>query len=986
MKRHHDELAAAFSTELSRRELLRRAGYGAAALLALGVAPAEARAARQLQRLLPGVHAVSPAAASLLVQALGDSSQPVLQLPFWGDGANWDQPQYYETIQAGRRTFPNHPKTVQSADVDGDGQDELLARGPGGMLVNRFDPDTGQWLTLPGKTPDLSDANGWNNPQYYRTIQTADIDGDGSAELLGRSSDGMHTWKYDPSAAQWTELPQILTSLSDAAGWGFPWYYETLQCADIDGDGRAELLGRGFGGIVPWKYRPGLGWMQLPPGPPWSNSNGWTNPQYYLTIQCADIDGDGADELLGRSADGMHAWKFDLSTAGFWRELSPVLPISDANDWWASYYYQTIQCADLDGDGGAELLARAGGGIVAWKYDSTNQTWNQLAPGPPWSNNAGWQQAYYYGTIQCADIDGDGSAELLARDGGVMEAWKYNPTSNNWSQLHDGPPWSNIAGWQAVQYYSTIQTARVKGSASNPNNPPAPKGKPVAALLGRDALSMKTWRFDGTAQNWGRTSAPWPQFTGDQLTAYVELDKTLRGLGASGNIRDTYNDETAPLATWMAAMYTTPPLSYDMPPAQRPAPNLSAPANVSAADWAAVTWQIYWEMSWVLAVNDWYGNKTNALITDIYLGKDLTLQTVGDYLNLPSDSNSTVALSVLSLLFNGASSVLGFAEPGSALNSLAPVAGIFATAVGAAASFLPDGGSIQEAYASLQSTLTSIFNDVLTANGQNQQAITGGSTAGSNHPGDYGLLAAIGQQIQSTLWSWPSTTDDVVATAQRSYALSLWRALIPLKWLKAEASIYGPPAGYPTKYLYVTGSTNADRFWISTSTSEKSSYPAAASLEALFDKQQTGQLFPLGVPLNDVFEGDNGWPRLRLYDFDGGWGATPRSSLPARGVDLRVSVVLSREAQTGEILATVTLDNQGLSGATNVELVEALLRNGRPLDGMPSRHTHLAAGKSTTLHLRFPTTVGAAGQTALLRLSGKYLGGTFGSSFRMRLP
>src|SRR5262245_34686102 len=41
----------------------------------------------------------------------------LLELPLLGDAAGWCQPEYYETIQAGRRQFP---KTYQSADVDGD--------------------------------------------------------------------------------------------------------------------------------------------------------------------------------------------------------------------------------------------------------------------------------------------------------------------------------------------------------------------------------------------------------------------------------------------------------------------------------------------------------------------------------------------------------------------------------------------------------------------------------------------------------------------------------------------------------------------------------------------------------------------------------------------------------------------------------------------------------------------------------------------------
>lgn len=63
-------------------------------------------------------------------------------------------------------------------------------RGGGGILVNRFDTTAGVWIAKnPG--PPLSDQEGWNQPQYYTTIQLADIDGNPGAELLGRGGAGI---------------------------------------------------------------------------------------------------------------------------------------------------------------------------------------------------------------------------------------------------------------------------------------------------------------------------------------------------------------------------------------------------------------------------------------------------------------------------------------------------------------------------------------------------------------------------------------------------------------------------------------------------------------------------------------------------------------------------------------------------------------------------------------------------------------------------
>ena len=52
-------------------------------------------------------------------------------------------------------------------------------------------------------------------------------------------------------------VPAAAQIFSDAQGWGYPPYYETIQAADIDGDGADELLGRGGIGIVTYDFNAG---------------------------------------------------------------------------------------------------------------------------------------------------------------------------------------------------------------------------------------------------------------------------------------------------------------------------------------------------------------------------------------------------------------------------------------------------------------------------------------------------------------------------------------------------------------------------------------------------------------------------------------------------------------------------------------------------------------------------------------------------------
>ena len=95
------------------------------------------------------------------------------------------------------------------------GRAELIGSGPAGVLSNHFDVSTGQWLTLP-PGPANSDANGWNAPYSYMTMQCADLDGDGAEELFVLSSTGVQAWKYmtTTSGTGWVYYGSELTALA----------------------------------------------------------------------------------------------------------------------------------------------------------------------------------------------------------------------------------------------------------------------------------------------------------------------------------------------------------------------------------------------------------------------------------------------------------------------------------------------------------------------------------------------------------------------------------------------------------------------------------------------------------------------------------------------------------------------------------------------------------------------------------------------------
>ena len=904
--------------------------------------------------------------------AFGSAGSGLLALPMLSDGMNFDWPQYYETIQTASRLTCH---TVQSADLDGDGQDELICRGPAGINAYSYDPVTGQWISLP-PGPAWSDAAGWAAECYYATIQAADLNGDGRAELFGHGPNGTEVWSYDPTTGVWSEVPCGSDPLADGS-WDGAETYTTLQCADLDGDGSAELLARGTTGIVAWKLT-ATGFVALPDGPGWSDAASWNLPQYYATIQCADVDGDGSAELVGRDNQQLQVWKL---TASGWQGLPFGPSMADADGWNQPQYYTTIQFADLDGDGAAELLARNNTQIEAWKL--TDDGWAGLPPGPLMPDVDAWNLPQYYTTIQCADLDGDGADELFARNNTQIAAWKL--VDQAWQQLTYGPMFSDADGWNLPQYYSTIRTASVLAGATTSGR----ASSTVAVLIARSAYSMLTYRY--ATSGWVATTAPWPNLNDDAYQAVAELLALSAGL----QVRNIYNDSSA--LTHAASTLITKPI---------PAPPPSYTGSPTV--WNETVTQLAAEVGWAIAVNGWYGN-VSGLTTATYLDQNMGLSTVCGTLQLDQDSTSA-ELSLLSIAFNIAWAVLGVAAP-----LASAVAGVLATACTAAAGSW-SSGPLQGDVVQLQAELTNAFTSAQQLQQGQQLAITGGySTAPV--VGDYGMLAAIGGQLQSgsPAWNWDGGEGAMELAAVQSYAVSCWQALVlPAQWRWSVNPTAITWQNDPSYADYVTN----EWFWDLSGTGEvcatyftshydgpmrAPSMVLPATMQLLFGPDSAdigGPVYPLLVSLGDVLTAQNGWPQLTgdwtspddsncehvqpPYGPEVAAGSPPGGApmplhanvadrgnhlaivpvdtsvrgevyepVPADDLnDLQVRARVLRVAGD-QVLVRVTVSNHGLVAAEAVQIVEASLAGRSALGGLPSRPTHIGAGRRVSRQLWF---------------------------------
>src|SRR5205823_13360672 len=91
---------------------------------------------------------------------------------------------------------------------------------------------------------------GWGHIRYGKTIMFANLDGDPlhTADVCGRGAAGIYC---AVSAGQngFINASLVQTQFSDSNGWNQAAYFGSLRLADINGDGKADICGRGALGI-----------------------------------------------------------------------------------------------------------------------------------------------------------------------------------------------------------------------------------------------------------------------------------------------------------------------------------------------------------------------------------------------------------------------------------------------------------------------------------------------------------------------------------------------------------------------------------------------------------------------------------------------------------------------------------------------------------------------------------------------------------------
>lgn len=290
----------------------------------------------------------------------------------------------------------NHVRTL--ADVDGDGRADIVGFGAS-RVVTALAGDI-SFATAVGWSDSYGRSSGWRTDRHERL--TGDLNGDGRADIIAFGDTGVQVALSDGQG--FADAGLWLADMGQLAGnWRVDRHVRTV--ADVDGDGRDDVIGFGNGGVlVSLSSGTGLAAARVF-SREFTYNAGWRTERDVRTL--ADVDGDGRADIVAFGQTGVQVAlsqgsRFAASTV--WSA-----EFSRAGGWDVTRHERLL--ADVDGDGRADIVA-----FGQTDVQVALSTGSGFAAAQVWSDefafDDGWRTTRHERIM--ADVNGDGRADIVA--------------------------------------------------------------------------------------------------------------------------------------------------------------------------------------------------------------------------------------------------------------------------------------------------------------------------------------------------------------------------------------------------------------------------------------------------------------------------------------------------------------------------------------------------------------------------------------------
>lgn len=258
----------------------------------------------------------------------------------------------------------------EMADVNGDGRADVIGFGTFGVQVA-----LGTILTRTGDAPgstiaysgfaapitgssNFNPANGWTSQNGFART-TGDVNGDGFADVVGFGQAGTLVALGD-GKGNFGTATLALANFGIAQGWTSDNTFHR-ELADVNGDGRADIVGFGAHGTYvalgqsDGKFAdPILALENFGTGQGWSTQDAFPRDM-------GDVDGDGRDDIVGFGIAGTFV-AYGKADGTFTPANFDLANFGQAQGWTSDTLYHR-EVADIQGDGQADIVGFGANGV-----------------------------------------------------------------------------------------------------------------------------------------------------------------------------------------------------------------------------------------------------------------------------------------------------------------------------------------------------------------------------------------------------------------------------------------------------------------------------------------------------------------------------------------------------------------------------------------------------------------------------------------------
>ncbi|MBN2224493.1 MAG: FG-GAP repeat protein [Deltaproteobacteria bacterium] len=301
--------------------------------------------------------------------------------------------------------YGNSP-LICSGDINGDGTDEILvSKGPAKENDSEVLVFSGNGVLLDRFTA-LDARSG-----YGANLAAGDVDGDGVDEIIA-------------VRGPWHKNDSLITVLSGSGReltrfYAFPGkkYGANIAAGDINGDGKDEIItglgpGQGYRPVIKVFTGEGKLLLEFQANDFIENGEYHKEMRHGVRVSAGDIDGDGIDEIVA-GPPHLKPYRNYFMTIDF----DGGITAPKLSGWFCVYlkgyphYGINLAAGDVDGDGTAEIVAGPGPDHKAvadlMVLDRNGALLFETFP----------FDTHYGLTVATADTDGDGVSEILATPG-----------------------------------------------------------------------------------------------------------------------------------------------------------------------------------------------------------------------------------------------------------------------------------------------------------------------------------------------------------------------------------------------------------------------------------------------------------------------------------------------------------------------------------------------------------------------------------------